>query len=81
MSTGSKITTQAAKAKTPPATKGPIPKPVDIKSPEYKSASRKWTSLMVGLPFLIVSSYFLYDRRELPDLSQTFLTRCSGTRE
>lgn len=78
MSTDSKII-QAAKAKKPPTTK--TAKPVDVNSPEYKAASRKWTSLMVGLPFLIVSSYFLYDRRELLGLSQAFLTRRSGTRE
>jgi hypothetical protein len=40
------------------------PKPADVNSPEYKRAARKWTSLMVGLPVLIVSSYFLYDRRK-----------------
>ncbi|KAK1752960.1 hypothetical protein QBC47DRAFT_50114 [Echria macrotheca] len=48
-----------AGADTPPVSPQ---KPVDVKSAEYKSASRKWTSLMVGLPLLIVSSYFLYDR-------------------
>lgn len=38
------------------------PTPVDTNSPEYKAAARKWTSLMVALPVLAVSSYFLFDR-------------------
>ncbi len=42
------------------------PQPVDMKSKEFKRASRQWTGLMVGLPFLFVTSYYLYDRRELP---------------
>ncbi|KAK0611811.1 hypothetical protein B0T14DRAFT_531076 [Immersiella caudata] len=41
------------------------PKPVDVKSPEYKQAARKWTSLMVALPILAVSSYYLFDRLAL----------------
>lgn len=36
----------------------------------YKAAARRWTSLMVALPILIVTSYHLYDRRE-------FSGRCS----
>ncbi|KAK3385398.1 hypothetical protein B0H63DRAFT_522733 [Podospora didyma] len=36
--------------------------PVDIKSPEYKQAVRKYTSLMVALPILLVTSYYLFDR-------------------
>ncbi|KAK4445523.1 hypothetical protein QBC34DRAFT_428893 [Podospora aff. communis PSN243] len=43
----------------------PPPKPVDVKSPEYKQAARKWTSLMVALPILVVSSYYLFDRLAL----------------
>jgi len=38
------------------------PKPVDINSPEYKAAARKYTSLMVAIPILLVTSYYLYER-------------------
>ncbi|KAK0712847.1 hypothetical protein B0T26DRAFT_346222 [Lasiosphaeria miniovina] len=38
------------------------PQPVDTSSPEYKKASRKYTALMVALPILFVTSYYLYDR-------------------
>lgn len=37
---------------------------VDPSSPEFKKASRKWTSVMVSLPILLVTSYYLFDRRE-----------------
>ncbi|KAK4641802.1 hypothetical protein QC761_504060 [Podospora bellae-mahoneyi] len=39
--------------------------PVDINSKEYKRVARKVTSLMVALPFLIVTSYYLWDRLSL----------------
>lgn len=51
-------------AHTPkPAEPSREPKPVDPSSPEYKRASRKWVSTMIALPILIVTSYFLFDRR------------------
>ncbi|KAM4055979.1 hypothetical protein HRG_002904 [Hirsutella rhossiliensis] len=31
----------------------------------YKSASKKWTSTIVALPILLVTSYYLFQRREL----------------
>lgn len=37
---------------------------VDINSPEFKSASRRWLGLMIGIPFLVVSSWLLWKRRE-----------------
>ncbi|KAK0725204.1 hypothetical protein B0H67DRAFT_124178 [Lasiosphaeris hirsuta] len=37
-------------------------KPIDVKSPEFKAASRKYTALMVALPILVVTSYYLFDR-------------------
>ncbi|KAK3346587.1 hypothetical protein B0T25DRAFT_571716 [Lasiosphaeria hispida] len=37
-------------------------KPADVKSPEFKAASRKYTALMVALPILVVTSYYLFDR-------------------
>jgi len=44
--------------------------PIDPKSPEYKQAykqaSRKYTALMVSIPLLLVTSYYLYQRRESP---------------
>ncbi len=39
-------------------------KPVDVNSKEYKDFEKKWVRLVVGLPFLIVSSWLLYKRRE-----------------
>ncbi|KAJ5128826.1 hypothetical protein N7448_002539 [Penicillium atrosanguineum] len=37
--------------------------PVDIrKTKEYKSAARKWTGAMVGIPFVIITSWILYER-------------------
>ncbi|KAK0749744.1 hypothetical protein B0T18DRAFT_427816 [Schizothecium vesticola] len=42
-----------------------VKKPVDINSREYKSAARKWTALIVALPILFVTSYYLYDRLAL----------------
>ncbi|KAK3690323.1 hypothetical protein B0T22DRAFT_481500 [Podospora appendiculata] len=41
------------------------PNPVDISSPEFKRASRKYTSVMVALPILFVTSYYLFDRLAL----------------
>ncbi|KAL2216752.1 hypothetical protein M432DRAFT_79419 [Thermoascus aurantiacus ATCC 26904] len=39
------------------------PRPVDIRqTPEYRAAARRWTSVMVGLPILIYTSYVLYER-------------------
>jgi hypothetical protein len=37
---------------------------VDTSSREYKSASRKYVSVMVALPILLVTSYVLFDRCE-----------------
>ncbi|KAK0671508.1 hypothetical protein QBC41DRAFT_54520 [Cercophora samala] len=48
----------------PPAAMEPK-KPVDTNSKEYKRVARKVTSLMVALPFLIVTSYYLWDRLSL----------------
>ncbi|KAK4236668.1 hypothetical protein C8A03DRAFT_16709, partial [Achaetomium macrosporum] len=39
-------------------------KPVDPSSKEYKQTERKVISIIVGLPVLFVTSYFLYDRRK-----------------
>ncbi|KAK1830108.1 hypothetical protein QBC39DRAFT_117552 [Podospora conica] len=39
-----------------------VKKPVDVKSPEYKSAARKWVAAIVALPILFVTSYYLFDR-------------------
>ncbi|KAH8906185.1 hypothetical protein BR93DRAFT_928789 [Coniochaeta sp. PMI_546] len=38
---------------------------VDTSSPEYKQASRRYVSVMVALPILLVTSYFLFDRLAL----------------
>ncbi|KAL2194992.1 hypothetical protein P885DRAFT_41549 [Corynascus similis CBS 632.67] len=39
-------------------------KPIDTSSKEYKEAASKYIRFVVGLPFLLVTSYFLYQRRE-----------------
>lgn len=55
----------------PPETMAPPSEPikvVDTSSPDYKRAARKYTSVMVALPILLVTSYFLFDRRELHQL-------------
>ncbi|KAH6847517.1 hypothetical protein B0I37DRAFT_375261, partial [Chaetomium sp. MPI-CAGE-AT-0009] len=38
-------------------------KPIDTSSKEYKEVASKYVRFVVGLPFLIVTSYFLYERR------------------
>ncbi|EXJ79367.1 hypothetical protein A1O3_08869 [Capronia epimyces CBS 606.96] len=46
------------------------PRPTEIpleqlkKDPQFRALSRRWTSLMVALPFAIVTSYFLWQRYE-----------------
>lgn len=40
------------------------PEPVDTSTKHYKRTERKVLGIMVGLPFLIVTSYELYQRRE-----------------
>lgn len=38
-----------------------------LKNPEFKSLSRKWTALMVGIPVLVVTSWLLWDRMDRED--------------
>lgn len=40
------------------------PRIADTSSKEYKQAERKWLSVIVALPILFVTSYFLFDRRK-----------------
>ncbi|KAK7738403.1 hypothetical protein SLS53_006218 [Cytospora paraplurivora] len=58
--------TQAAAASTAgadlPATTYDARPRVDTSSKEYKKAERSWTNMMVALPILIVTSYFLFER-------------------
>ncbi|GAB1317710.1 hypothetical protein MFIFM68171_07920 [Madurella fahalii] len=54
----------APAAFTRPQAPPKTPKPVDTTSKEYKRASFRVWSTMTALPVLIVTSYFLYDRRE-----------------
>ncbi|KAK3937213.1 hypothetical protein QBC46DRAFT_452115 [Diplogelasinospora grovesii] len=49
----------------PEAPHAETPKITDPSSPEYKKAERKYTSLMVALPILLVTSYYLFDRLAL----------------
>lgn len=46
----------------PPANEPPANKYMDPKGKDYKRASRSYTGLVVGLPFLIVTSIYLYKR-------------------
>ncbi|KAJ5960218.1 uncharacterized protein N7479_007368 [Penicillium vulpinum] len=41
-----------------------LPKGVDDirKTKEYKTAARRWTSIIVGLPFVLCTSWILYER-------------------
>ncbi|KAK7416784.1 hypothetical protein QQX98_004977 [Neonectria punicea] len=44
----------------------------------YNSAARKWVSSIIALPILLVTSYYLFDRREFcPTLDPEFTTNSS----
>lgn len=53
------------RAQLPPRPAATRPKRVDLSSPEYKRAARKYTQLMVALPILLVTSWVLFDRLAL----------------
>jgi hypothetical protein len=36
----------------------------------YNTAARKWVSSMIALPILLVTSYYLFDRRKLSPKSE-----------
>lgn len=42
----------------------PTRKPVDTSSKEYKQAASRYVRFVVAFPLLLVTSYFLYERRE-----------------
>ena len=42
----------------------PVRKPVDTSTKEYKQAASRYIRFVVGLPVLLVTSYFLWQRRE-----------------
>ena len=46
----------------PPEDEPPSNPYMDLKGKDYKRAARSYTGLVVGMPFLIVSSIFLYQR-------------------
>ncbi|KAI0160601.1 hypothetical protein GGR57DRAFT_519478 [Xylariaceae sp. FL1272] len=46
--------------------------PADTNSKAYKQAARRWTSTMVALPILIVTSYYLFDRLALGNEQKTW---------
>ncbi|OAA73416.1 hypothetical protein ISF_00317 [Cordyceps fumosorosea ARSEF 2679] len=50
--------------KEAPASSGPIETAEEYKA-RYKSAARRWTSTMIALPILLVTSYYLFDRLAL----------------
>ncbi|PSR82029.1 hypothetical protein BD289DRAFT_25562 [Coniella lustricola] len=43
---------------------------VSTHSLRYKEAARRWTSVMIAMPILVVTSYFLYDRLALGNRSK-----------
>ncbi|KAK4096059.1 hypothetical protein N658DRAFT_490240 [Parathielavia hyrcaniae] len=54
----------------------PAQKPIDTSSKEYKQAASRYVRFVVAFPFLVVTSYFLYERlapelkiRQLPPSS------------
>ncbi|SPO07702.1 uncharacterized protein DNG_10397 [Cephalotrichum gorgonifer] len=54
-----------ANSTTPPRSGGPAAPRMQRrsnKSPEYKSAARKWSASIVALPVFLVTSYYLFDR-------------------
>ncbi|KAI2627869.1 hypothetical protein GGS26DRAFT_122019 [Hypomontagnella submonticulosa] len=52
----------AQRTHLPPRPAAPISKRADPSSPEYRRAARKYTQLMVAMPILLVTSWFLFDR-------------------
>ena len=50
--------------RAPPPSPPSPPRIADTSSKEYKQAERKWLSVIVALPILFVTSYFLFDRRK-----------------
>ncbi|KAI0837044.1 hypothetical protein F5Y06DRAFT_90698 [Hypoxylon sp. FL0890] len=50
------------RAHLPPRSTIPRPTRINPSSPEYKQAARKYTQVLVALPILLVTSYFLFDR-------------------
>jgi hypothetical protein len=58
----------------------PRRKPVDTSSKEYKQTASKYVRFVVALPLLIVTSYFLYERRKYSGtLEQRLDTDMNGT--
>ncbi|KAI1400211.1 hypothetical protein F4819DRAFT_462005 [Hypoxylon fuscum] len=49
----------------------PRPTRTDPSSPEYRRAARKYTQLMVAMPILLVTSWFLFDRLVLGNEAKT----------
>lgn len=62
---------------TPPEPPGPRPSELPLsvlkKDPRFKSLSRQWMGIMVGLPFALVSSWLLWARCKLNDNDSPFL--------
>jgi hypothetical protein len=62
---------------TPPEPPGPRPSELPLsvlkKDPRFKSLSRQWMGIMVGLPFALVSSWLLWARCKWNDNDSPFL--------
>ncbi|KAL2268431.1 hypothetical protein VTJ83DRAFT_3277 [Remersonia thermophila] len=59
----------------------PGKKPVDVNSKEYKQLASRWVRIIVGLPFVIVTSWLLYkrlvnppDEEQIKELAEKQLT-------
>ncbi|KAK4464341.1 hypothetical protein QBC42DRAFT_284541 [Cladorrhinum samala] len=57
--------------RAPPPSPPSPPRIADTSSKEYKQAERKWLSVIVALPILFVTSYFLFDRLALGHVPPT----------
>jgi hypothetical protein len=56
--------TASPRSSARPQQSTPARKPIDTSSKEYKQAASRYVRFVVAFPFLVVTSYFLYERRE-----------------
>ncbi|KAK5636951.1 hypothetical protein RRF57_012663 [Xylaria bambusicola] len=68
-----KPATPQAPSRQPPASRIPPPsRPrVDISSAAYKQAASRYTRVMIAMPILLVTSYYLFDRLALGHEAKT----------
>jgi hypothetical protein len=56
--------TSSPRSSARPQPSTPARKPIDTSSKEYKQAASRYVRFVVAFPFLVVTSYFLYERRK-----------------